>query len=31
VGTSAAEFAAFIKGELDKWTKVARAAGIEPQ
>jgi tripartite-type tricarboxylate transporter receptor subunit TctC len=31
VGTSAAEFAALIKNELDKWTKVARAAGIEPQ
>jgi tripartite-type tricarboxylate transporter receptor subunit TctC len=31
VGTTPAEFAAHIKAELDKWTKVARAAGIEPQ
>ena len=31
VGTSTAEFAAFIASELDKWTKVARSAGIEPQ
>jgi tripartite-type tricarboxylate transporter receptor subunit TctC len=31
VGTTSAEFAAHIKGELEKWTKVARAAGIEPQ
>jgi tripartite-type tricarboxylate transporter receptor subunit TctC len=31
VGTTAAEFGAFIKGELEKWTRVARAANIEPQ
>jgi tripartite-type tricarboxylate transporter receptor subunit TctC len=31
VGTSSAEFAAFIKRELEKWTKVARSAKIDPQ
>jgi tripartite-type tricarboxylate transporter receptor subunit TctC len=31
IGTSSAEFAALIASELDKWTKVARAAKIEPQ
>src|SRR5712671_3746868 len=31
VGTTAAEFAAFIRSELEKWTRVARAANIEPQ
>ena len=31
VGTSPAEFAAHIKGELEKWAGVARAAHIEPQ
>jgi tripartite-type tricarboxylate transporter receptor subunit TctC len=31
VGSSPAEFAAHIKNELEKWTKVAKAAGIEPQ
>jgi tripartite-type tricarboxylate transporter receptor subunit TctC len=31
VGTTAAEFGAFIKSELEKWTRVARAANIEPQ
>ena len=31
VGSTPAEFAAHIKNELDKWTKVAKAAGIEPQ
>ncbi|MFL5047635.1 MAG: Bug family tripartite tricarboxylate transporter substrate binding protein, partial [Xanthobacteraceae bacterium] len=31
VGTSSAEFAAFINSELDKWGSVARAAGIDPQ
>ena len=31
VGNSPAEFAAHIKNELEKWTKVAKAAGIEPQ
>ena len=28
--TSPEEFAAHIKNELDKWRKVAKAAGIEP-
>jgi tripartite-type tricarboxylate transporter receptor subunit TctC len=31
LGSTPAEFAAFIRRELDKWTRVARAAGIEPQ
>ncbi len=31
VGSTQAEFAALIKSELDKWTKVARAAKIEQQ
>jgi tripartite-type tricarboxylate transporter receptor subunit TctC len=31
VGSSPAEFAALIRSELDKWTRVARTAGIEPQ
>lgn len=31
VGSAPAEFAAHIKNELEKWTKVAKAAGIEPQ
>jgi tripartite-type tricarboxylate transporter receptor subunit TctC len=31
VGSTPAEFAAYIKEELEKWTKVAKAAGIEPQ
>jgi tripartite-type tricarboxylate transporter receptor subunit TctC len=31
VGSTPAEFAAHIKNELEKWTKVAKAAGIEPQ
>jgi tripartite-type tricarboxylate transporter receptor subunit TctC len=31
VGSTPAEFAAHIKEELEKWTKVAKAAGIEPQ
>jgi tripartite-type tricarboxylate transporter receptor subunit TctC len=31
VGTTPSEFAAHIKSELEKWTKVARAAKIEPQ
>ena len=31
VGSSAAEFAALIKIELEKWAMVARAAHIEPQ
>jgi tripartite-type tricarboxylate transporter receptor subunit TctC len=31
LGTTPAEFGAFIRSELDKWTRVARAAGIEPQ
>jgi tripartite-type tricarboxylate transporter receptor subunit TctC len=31
VGSSPAEFGALIKSELEKWARVARAAGIEPQ
>ena len=31
VGTSPEQFAAFLKSEVDKWTKVARAAGIKPE
>jgi tripartite-type tricarboxylate transporter receptor subunit TctC len=31
LGSSPAEFAALIRSELDKWTKVARAADIAPQ
>jgi tripartite-type tricarboxylate transporter receptor subunit TctC len=31
VGSSPEEFAAFIKSEIDKWTRVARAAGIHPE
>ncbi|HEY6601043.1 MAG TPA: tripartite tricarboxylate transporter substrate binding protein [Xanthobacteraceae bacterium] len=31
VGTTPGEFAAHIKGELEKWAGVARAAHIEPQ
>jgi tripartite-type tricarboxylate transporter receptor subunit TctC len=31
VGSSPAEFGALIASELEKWTRVARAAGIEPQ
>ena len=31
VGSSPAEFAALIRSELDKWTRVARSAGIEQQ
>jgi len=31
VGTTPQEFAAHIKGELEKWAAVARAAKIEPQ
>jgi tripartite-type tricarboxylate transporter receptor subunit TctC len=31
LGGSPAEFAALIRKELEKWTRVARAAGIEPQ
>jgi tripartite-type tricarboxylate transporter receptor subunit TctC len=31
VGNTPAEFGAFIKEELDKWTRVAKQAGIEPQ
>ena len=31
LGTTPAEFAAFIRRELDKWTKVAQAAKIEKQ
>ena len=31
LGSTPTEFAAFIRRELDKWTKVAQAAGIEKQ
>jgi tripartite-type tricarboxylate transporter receptor subunit TctC len=31
VGSSPEEFAAFIKSEIDKWAKVASAAGIRPE
>jgi tripartite-type tricarboxylate transporter receptor subunit TctC len=31
VGNSPAEFGVVLKGELEKWAKVARAAGIVPQ
>jgi tripartite-type tricarboxylate transporter receptor subunit TctC len=31
VGSTPAEFATHIKDELEKWTKVAKAAGIEQQ
>lgn len=31
VGNSPAEHAAFIKSEIEKWRKVAQAAGIQPQ
>jgi tripartite-type tricarboxylate transporter receptor subunit TctC len=31
VGSSPEEFAAFIKSEIDKWAKVARAAGIRSE
>jgi len=31
LGSTPAEFAGFIRRELDKWTKVAQAAGIEKQ
>ncbi|HWI98717.1 MAG TPA: tripartite tricarboxylate transporter substrate binding protein [Burkholderiales bacterium] len=31
VGSTPAEFAALIRSELEKWTRVARAARIEPQ
>ena len=31
VGSTSEAFAAHIRNELDKWRKVAKAAGIEPQ
>ena len=31
VGSSSEAFAAHIRNELDKWRKVAKAAGIQPQ
>ena len=31
VGTTPAEFGSLIRSELEKWTRVARAANIEPQ
>ncbi len=31
VGSSSAELAAFLKSEMDKWSKVIKAAGIQPE
>jgi len=31
LGSTPEEFGAFLRRELDKWSRVARAAGIEPQ
>jgi len=31
VGTTSAEFAKFIKDEIEKWSNVARAANIKPE
>jgi len=31
VGSTPQEFAAFIRAEIDKWAKVAKAAGIQPE
>jgi tripartite-type tricarboxylate transporter receptor subunit TctC len=31
VGSSPAEFSAFIRREIAKWTRVARAANIHPE
>ena len=31
VASSPGEFAAFIKAEIVKWTKVVKAAGIQPE
>jgi tripartite-type tricarboxylate transporter receptor subunit TctC len=31
VGSTPAEFSAFIRGEIAKWTRVARAANIHPE
>jgi hypothetical protein len=31
VGNTPAEHAAFIKSEIEKWQKVARSAGIQPE
>ena len=31
LGSSAADFAAHIRNEIEKWGRVARAASIEPQ
>jgi tripartite-type tricarboxylate transporter receptor subunit TctC len=30
IGNSPEEFAAYIQSEIDKWGKVAKAAGIKP-
>lgn len=30
-GSTPEEFAALIRSELEKWARVTRAAGIEPQ
>ena len=31
IGNSAAEFAAILKSDLDKWARVVKAAGIRPE
>ncbi len=31
VGSSPAEFAEFLKADLQKYARIAKAAGIEPQ
>jgi tripartite-type tricarboxylate transporter receptor subunit TctC len=31
VGSTPAEFANLIKNDFDKWSKVAKSSGIEPQ
>ncbi len=31
VGSTPEQFAAFIKAELDKWSRVVKAAGIQPE
>jgi tripartite-type tricarboxylate transporter receptor subunit TctC len=31
VGGSPEEFAALIRSEIEKWTRVAKAAGIRPE
>jgi tripartite-type tricarboxylate transporter receptor subunit TctC len=31
VGPSPEQFSVFLKSEIDKWTRVAKAAGIKPE